>query len=338
MMMGHSQQTVSSIGYESAAGDLQALRMRMQQESSSDSASPPATSPTTSTGNAVTADDNIPVCFAAPEGFAESNAFGDGYRNYEDSARQDTVAQNYREDHTLMTYDLVCEKERNWKAFSHGEYNVWEVVELLDTLVDDSDPDNELPNSIHDFQTAERIREMWPGEEYDWFHLIGLLHDMGKVMALWGEPQWCVVGDTYPVGCKHSDKIVFPEFFTANPDSSHPVYSTENGVYKPGCGITNLKMAWGHDEYMYWMLKVNGCTLPEEGLQMIRYHSFYAWHTGGSYKQFEAPGDAETLKWVLEFNKFDLYSKGDKIPDVESLRGYYQGLLEKYNISGKLRW
>ena len=25
--------------------------------------------------------------------------------------------------------------------------------------------------------------------EYDWFHLIGLIHDCGKVLALWGEPQ-----------------------------------------------------------------------------------------------------------------------------------------------------
>eukprot|EP00662_Eupelagonemidae_sp_cell21_P049605 gene49605-52324_t len=172
----------------------------------------------------------IPVAseeFIAPEGFSTKNAFGAGYRNYTNSSRQDTVAQNYYEDHTQMTYDFVCEKERTWlggtgttgnwarnsKGLSHGEHTIWEVISLLDGLVDDSDPDNELPNSVHDFQTAERIRKQWPGEEYDWFHLIGLLHDMGKVMALWGEPQWCVVGDTYPVGCAHSDKVVFPEFF-----------------------------------------------------------------------------------------------------------------------------
>ena len=36
----------------------------------------------------------------------------------------------------------------------------------------------------------------------DWFHLVGLIHDLGKVMAFFGEPQWAVVGDTFPVGCK----------------------------------------------------------------------------------------------------------------------------------------
>eukprot|EP00755_Sulcionema_specki_P027505 Sspe_Gene.16938::Locus_5989_Transcript_2_2_Confidence_0.500_Length_820::g.16938::m.16938/K00469/MIOX; inositol oxygenase len=209
---------------------------------------------------------------------------------------------------------------------------------MLDSVVDDSDPDNELPNSIHDFQTAERIREMWPGEEYDWFHLTGLLHDVGKVLAYWGEPQWCVVGDTYPVGCKHSEAIVFHEFFDKNPDAHNPKYNTENGMYEPGCGIQTLKMAWGHDEYMYWVLKKNGCTLPEEALAAIRYHSFYPWHDKGAYKQFEAPGDENLLKWVREFNKFDLYSKGDKVPNVSELLPYYKGLMEKYGIGGKLRW
>ena len=27
--------------------------------------------------------------------------------------------------------------------------------------------------------------------EYDWFHLTGLIHDCGKVLALWDEPQVC---------------------------------------------------------------------------------------------------------------------------------------------------
>lgn len=28
-------------------------------------------------------------------------------------------------------------------------------------------------------------------------------------------------------------------------------YSTEMGVYTPGCGLERLMFAWGHDEYMY---------------------------------------------------------------------------------------
>lgn len=48
-------------------------------------------------------------------------------------------------------------------------------------------------------------------------------------------------------------------------------------------------------------------------------------------------GDEEILKRVLEFNKFDLYTKADKRPDVEKLWPYYQQLIDKY-MPGKLSW
>lgn len=38
--------------------------------------------------------------------------------------------------------------------------------------------------------------------------------------------------------CPFSD----PELNVQNPDMTHPVYSTEDGIYKPGCGI----MVSGH--------------------------------------------------------------------------------------------
>ena len=60
--------------------------------------------------------------------------------------------------------------------------------------------------------------------------------------------------------------------------------------------------------------KENGCTIPEEGLAMIRFHSFYPWHDKRAYTHLEAPGDIELMNWVKEFNKFDLYSKGDESP------------------------
>lgn len=265
------------------------------------------------------------------------NAFGDTFRNYEDSVRQNTVEECYRLMHENQTVEFVEHQHDKWLNFDHGKYTVEQVIELLDQLVDDSDPDNDLPNSVHDFQTAERIRKAWP--EHDWFHLVGLLHDLGKVMALWGEPQWCVVGDTFPVGCQHSDSIVFSNQFDANPDSTNPEYSTPTGLYASGCGLDALIMSWGHDEYMYRMLKFNECTIPQEGLNMIRFHSFYPWHTEGAYEHLCTHHDlTEVKQWVLEFNKFDLYSKGDDVPDVKEVWPYYKGLLAKYNLDGLLSW
>ena len=45
------------------------------------------------------------------------------------------------------------------------------------TQVDESDPDLDLPNIVHAFQTAERIRQEHPDKE--WFQLVGLIHDLG---------------------------------------------------------------------------------------------------------------------------------------------------------------
>ena len=96
-------------------------------------------------------------------------------------------------------------------------------MEFLNTLVDDSDPDTELTQIEHLMQTAESIRA---DGHPRWFILTGLIHDLGKILCLFGEPQWAVVGDTFPVGCRYSDKVVFPEFFADNPDAAVTEYQT----------------------------------------------------------------------------------------------------------------
>ena len=60
-----------------------------------------------------------------------------------------------------------------------------ETLIRLNDLVDESDPDCDVPNIVHAFQTAERIRQDHP--DHDWFHLTGLIHDMGKV---WSDLTW----------------------------------------------------------------------------------------------------------------------------------------------------
>ena len=41
-------------------------------------------------------------------------------------------------------------------------------------------PDLDVPNSIHAYQTAERIRKKYPQDKE--FQIIGLIHDIGKVL------------------------------------------------------------------------------------------------------------------------------------------------------------
>lgn len=52
----------------------------------------------------------------------------------------------------------------------------------------------------------------------------GLVHDLGKLLFFFGsQGQWDVVGDTFVVGCKFSDKVIYPETFENNPDSRAPL-------------------------------------------------------------------------------------------------------------------
>jgi hypothetical protein len=78
--------------------------------------------------------------------------------------------------------------------------------------------------------STEALRVAYPGEEYDWLHLTGFIHDLGKVLGhpkMFNQPQWAVVGDTFPTGCAYAPDIIFSEFFLENPDMTHPVYSTK---------------------------------------------------------------------------------------------------------------
>lgn len=75
------------------------------------------------------------------------------------------------------------------------------------------------------------------------------------MLCLVGVPQWAVVGDTFPVGCQHAERIVYPEYFAANPDAQAARYNAEYGVYRPGCGLDAVRLAWGHDAYLYQLRK-----------------------------------------------------------------------------------
>ncbi len=245
------------------------------------------------------------------------------FRNYQDTKRE-TVKEFYRLNHMYQSYDFVQEKRKEFLKFDKKEMPVWKAMEFLNTLVDDSDPDIELDQLQHLLQTGEAIRQ---DGHPDWFVLTGFIHDMGKVLCLFGEPQWAVVGDTFPVGCKFSDKIVYPEFFANNPDINNKDYNTKYGMYSEGCGLRNVSMSWGHDEYLYQMTKDY---LPEPALYMIRYHSFYAQHRENAYDHLMDDHDREMFEWVKKFNPYDLYSKAPVPPDVKTLKPYYEDLIAKY--------
>ena len=262
----------------------------------------------------------------------------DNFRDFNIHTTPERVINVYKNMHTFQTLDFVKGKIDKWCKFDHAQWTIMEALDALNGFVDQCDPDIDIPNSLHAYQTAEAIRKAHP--ENEWFQLTGLIHDIGKVMALWGEPQWSTVGDTYPVGCMPDNTIVFGvESFKDNPDMLNEKYTSKLGIYEENCGLDKLFMTWGHDEYLYRVLtsKKNTCKIPEEGLYMIRFHSFYPWHMDGAYDYFCSNKDREMMKWVNKFNQFDLYTKCPVPPKVDELKEYYQGLVDKY-IPGKLHW
>jgi inositol oxygenase len=254
----------------------------------------------------------------------------DEFRDY--SAETAPVVQEfYRQNHAQQTRDFVLQKKREYLPLAKRRMGIWEAMQYLNTLVDDSDPDTNLSQIQHLMQTSEAIRK---DGKPRWFILTGLIHDLGKILCLYGEPQWAVVGDTFPVGCAFSDKIVYPEFFAANPDSRDPRYRTPLGVYAEGCGLDRVDLSWGHDEYLYQVVKGY---LPDEALYMIRYHSFYPWHKEGAYDRLMDERDRRMLPWVKEFNPYDLYSKSAERPDAEALKPFYTDLIAEY-FPAELSW
>ena len=251
-------------------------------------------------------------------------------RNYEEDSKQEKL---YREMYKNQTLKYVIDQKKNYEQFGVIKMSMFKALSLLDTFVDSSDPDLYLPNSIHAFQTAERIRKKFPNNKE--YQITGLIHDIGKVLYTFKYPEWSIVGDTFVLGCRLPKSMVYYNLTVDHPDRDN----TELGIYEKGCGLENLNISFGHDEYLYMVLKQNKSKhkLSDKYLDIIRYHSLYPWHSKGEYKKFMNDKDYKTLINVKEFNEFDLYSKEDDIYITDDVIVYYKNLLKEYFFE-ELQW
>ena len=157
---------------------------------------------------------------------------------------------------------------------------------------------------------------------------------MGKILYLGGNDedgtskttQWAIVGDTFITGCDIPDDIVLPEYNEFNKDNK------KINMYKNNCGLKNCEVSFGHDEYMYFLLKKNNHSMPMEAEYIIRYHSLYLYHSSESYDYLLNEDDNLMKTIVNDFNQFDLYTKNDNLPIkwTYELREYYTNLVKKY--------
>jgi inositol oxygenase len=257
-----------------------------------------------------------------------------GLRGYNDA--QDRVVGHYTRQHRFQTLAYVDGEIQRLKRLATTAPMKMTIMEAVDSFnfFDESDPDFDKNNVHHLYQTGECCRRAFP--DLDWMHLVGFLHDLGKSpMQHRGTPEWSIGGDTYPLGCKVSPHVVYSNS-TTFPDETQN--ASECGPYPPGCGFRNVTMSYGHDEYMYRVLASHPeCTIPEAGLYVIRFHSFYSWHQHKAYGHLADEFDFKILGLIQAFQQTDLYSKLDDMPSVKDLRPYYASLVEKY-CPGKLEF
>ena len=260
------------------------------------------------------------------------------HRDYDGAAER--VRDTYRVMRTKQTYEFVGERIEEYKSRPKEKMSVWDAINKLETFIDLSDPDITVPNIFHLLQTAEGLRK---DSRPEWMQVVGLIHDLGKIMYLWGndeygttiETQWAIVGDTFITGCGLPSTLVYPEFNTFNPDMTDPTLSTKYGMYTPNIGLSNCRCSWGHDEYLYRVLKDNKTNLPDEALYIIRFHSLYAFHDKSEYSHLWDDRDQKMQSLVKTFSSYDLYTKSD-IPKehmneyLETLKPYYKDLVNKY--------
>ena len=260
------------------------------------------------------------------------------YRIYKPNTKQYDL---YEECHKNQTVNFVKSKIKQYGLLNNCKMTMNRALELINEFIDPSDPDLNLPNSIHVYQTAERIRKDYPNDKE--FQICGLIHDLGKILFKFGEPSWAVVGDTFPVGCEYAKSIVYYDTLKQNSDYNHHIYKTKYGIYRKNCGIENLKMSFGHDEYLYMVLKGNNNhKLSDKYINIIRFHSFYPWHSPRNgirgYTHLANDYDWKMLPLLKAFQKADLYSKTREIPNVDKVRDTYEELILKYFHTHELLW
>ena len=252
-------------------------------------------------------------------------------RTYEENSKQ---CELYSAMYKNQDLKFVLHQKGKYEKLNNKLMTIHKALSLMDTFVDSSDPDVDEPNSVHAYQTAERIRKKYPDDKE--YQIIGLIHDLGKVLFTFGEPEWSITGDTFVVGCKLPESMVYYEKTLNHPDRNN----TPLGIYEEGCGIDNVYLSFGHDEYLYQVLKQNNENhkISYRYWNIIRYHSFYPWHDCGEYSQLMDKKDLETLKLVKEFNEFDLYSKEDiHLEITDSIKKYYENLLNEFFFK-ELQW
>src|SRR5437870_3972940 len=122
--------------------------------------SPPIADPNKPLDDLDHCEDLLTTCYHVPGSDADAARSAKDkseFRDYRKEARP-SVKEFYRLNHTHQTYDFVQQKRRQYLGLTNRTMGIWEAMEYLNQLVDDSDPDTNLSQIEHLLQSAESAR------------------------------------------------------------------------------------------------------------------------------------------------------------------------------------
>ncbi|GKA71907.1 inositol oxygenase 4-like protein [Tanacetum coccineum] len=162
-----------------------------------------------------------------------------------ESERQKQVEEFYRMNHIHQSYDFVKKMREEYKKLDKLEMSIWECCELLNEVVDESDPDLDEPQIEHLPWKSSAPSKIWRAST---------------------------------VGCcsiSRKTRILTILLIKLRMDYFGKDWSRE------------CDELMGLDDYLVLVAKENGSTLPQAGLFIIRYHSFYLFPRKAKMVTFE---------------------------------------------------
>ena len=204
----------------------------------------------------------------------------------------DRTAAEIHVHHRSQTLEDVTRLNLKYQEPAIGTLRVGEALTMLKTVVDPTDKE------LYTVSQWDHIRQVigmmeQEGVISEEFLIMGLVHDLGKVLLTLHEEPSNIVCDNFAIG-----------------------------TYPDGIGLDNVTFQWNHDEFGYMRLKGH---LPPHMARLIRYHSI-----NPSVLRYMSVADKRFHgKYLEPFRRYDKLSKSPHVvPEIDEDK--YLRMLDKW--------
>jgi inositol oxygenase len=159
--------------------------------------------------------------------------------NHSVHAQYERDAQPVLDRRAQQTIDDVTALREKYRNPVFGEISMWDAVNMLAHVIDRIDPF--LMNTSQEVHTLQVVEGLVAEGADETMLLVGVIHDVGKVLDLVDEDPANIYGTTAPVG-----------------------------EFEPGIGLDQCVLQYGADEFGY--SRIVG-RVPDHVSWLVRYHS-----------------------------------------------------------------